>query len=287
MRKFLVIVPLLILSSLAALAQEEAPQAEPADTTADARILQVAVTLKLRQDQVQAILPLLRAAEERVQQRKEALDGIWERSQQAFESVAASTMSRQEPDARSLATVERAKEQHAKIMEQTDADLDKIADQVRAKLDKTQLALLETPEAREARADNRARFNGAPSLSAYLARYLGGMRALEPEEYDTLRVAMGLRLAEALVAPDNRLYNNAVADVLRLMDIVRRMTDAEYAQRRAELPAAIARALGLQEQALVAAAPVSLEDFMEFLSNPRSKDVLAKWQAPPALGVEQ
>ncbi|MEN6641858.1 MAG: hypothetical protein ABFE08_05375 [Armatimonadia bacterium] len=273
-----------------AMAQEEAEEgannATPAVTASGAaveaqvRALAIVQTLGLKPEQIQVIQPLLAAAQDRRQQRTEALDALWERSRASLEAADAALVAGRQPDRRAVAAVEKALNSHRQIMDGADADFEKIGEQVLSKLDREQLGLVETIQQADARSSNLERFDGAPSLAHYLARYAIGMRALLPEEYDALRVAMGLRLAERLVAPDSRLFNQAVNDVLRIMDSVRRLSDAEFAQREAELPQAIARSLRLRDAA-VDTPPVTHREFMLFVTNPETSAALAKLAPPP------
>ena len=288
MRKLcLLLIPLIFtLCFSVAMAQEEAEDdadvaAPPAVTASGAvieaqvRALAIVQILGLKSEQIQVILPLLAAAQDRRQKRTEALDALWERSKATIESVDAALVAGRRADRRGVAAVEKTLKSHRQIMDNGDADLERIGEQVLSKLARDQLAMVQTTQQADARADSLERFDGAPSLAHYLARYAMAMRALQPDEYDVLRVAMGLRLAERLVAPDSRLFNQAVGDVLRILDTVRRMSDAEFDQKAAELPQAIARALRLRD-AGQDLPPVTHREFMLFVTNPESGVVLAK-----------
>lgn len=291
----LLVLTLCFTVAMAQEAGEEEGAAPPVATASGAaieaqvRALAIVQTLGLKPEQIQVILPLLAAAQDLRQKRTEALDALWERSKATLETVDAAMLARRQPDRRAVTAVEKTLNSHRQIMNDADADFERIGEQVLAKLDRDQLAMVETIQQADARAANLERFDGAPSLAHYLARYAIGMRALLPEEYDALRVAMGLRLAERLVAPDSRLFNQAVGDVLRILDTVRRMNDAEFAQRETELPQAIARSLRLRDDA-GDLPPVTHREFMLFVTNPESSVAVsrlasgaaAEGAAPPA-----
>lgn len=278
-----------------AVAQEEAEEADQAPVASQAgaqleaqvRVLAVVQTLGLEPAQAQVILPLLAEAQTRRQSRTQALDALWEQSQASLEAADAALVAGRRANRRAVSAVEKALERHRRIMDDTDADLEKIGQDVLSKLNRDQAAMIETVQQAEARATNLERFEGAPSLAHYIARYAVAMRSLLPDEYAALRVAMGLRLAERLVAPDSRLFNSAVTDSLRIMDTVRRLSDAEFAQREEGLPQAIGRALQLRDAGAGDWPPVRYREFMYFVASPQSVTVLTKLAGAAAAPAEE
>jgi len=282
---------LLLLSSGLGWAQGQpappaAPTAEdPLQLIADARILYVARTLNLRADQVAKIIPLLNQAQARMQARTATLDSLWGRGQGSIATVDQSLMAGTAPDRATQNAVAGVVAGHDQARANADGDLERIAGQVLAVLDQPQLASVETLQERQGQQRNEERFSGTADLAAYVGRYAAGMRQLQPEEYDLLRVPMGLRLAQLLVAPNAPGYNRAVGDMLRILDSVRRLTDADFAQAEPNLPVSVAQALGLPEETVAQSHPVSFDDLMALVSNPRTATLLQTFKAEPAMEV--
>jgi len=272
---------------VAGLAQNQAGQTTtpPALVAENARVLYVARTLRLRQDQVAKIIPLLNQAQTRLQQRNAALDDLWVQNQPAFGTVTQALVAGKQPPGNAAGAVARATSAHDNARSASDADLERMAEQILAVLDKQQLANVETLRQVRAQEQNQQRTASTASIVAEIQRYAVAMRQLLPDEYDTLRVPMALRLAALLVAPDQRNFNNAVSGVLRILDSVRRLTDAQFAEAQPQLPRNIARALGLPEEAATEGRPVSFNDLMLFVTCERTVALLGSYKADPPMEV--
>ncbi|MBU0606330.1 MAG: hypothetical protein KKI08_00535, partial [Armatimonadetes bacterium] len=166
-----------------------------------------------------------------------------------------------------------------------DRDLEQIGAQVLQFLDKQQIAGVQTLREIRAVEQVQQRNAGAVVVVADIERQATGMRQLLPEEYDALRVTMALRLAGELVDPSQRAFNNTVAAMLRILDSVRRLTDAQFAQAQPLLRASIARQLGLPQDVVPPGRPVSFSDFMTFVSYDRTAMLLVSFKADPAMEV--
>lgn len=289
MRRVLLLLSL-IFPCVAGLAQTQAGDAtaataSAADLAENARVLYVARTLRLRQDQVAKIIPLLNQAQARIQQRDATLDDLWTRNQAAFNAADQALVLGRRPVQNALNAVGRAITAHDNARSSSDADLEQLADQMLSLLDKQQLANVETLRQIRAQEQNQQQVAGASGIAAEIQRYAVAMRQLLPDEYDALRVPMGLRLAALLVAPNQRNYNNAVAGVLRVLDSVRRLSDAQFSDALPLMQRSIARALGLPEATAFSGRPVSFDDFMVFVACPRTVDLLASFKADPPMEV--
>lgn len=264
------------------LAQSQTP-ASPADLETDARILRVARTLQLSQAQLDQIKPLLTTAGTVLQQQKASYDDLWQKGQETLQAADRALEAGRQADRNTLNAAEATDRGQKTTAATTDQQMGRLGNEALALLTRTQQALVETPEQRDRRQASLARFEGAPTVAAHIAHYAIVMHDLRPEEYGTMRVAMALRLAEGLVPPRDRLYNQAVADVLRILDAVRQLQDAKLAEQAPTLDQSVANALRLPVAA--AATPVSYEDFMFFITSPRSLTALAAFK--PAQEVAQ
>ncbi|MEI6499424.1 MAG: hypothetical protein WCP21_00195, partial [Armatimonadota bacterium] len=280
MKRVLVIVPLLL--TALAFAQDQ-PKPPATDLAAEIPLLRVARTLKLRQPQVDQVKGALQQVAQARTRRQEALDAIAAEALTSLTNVDNALIADRRPVKADLNAAEKAAREHKAARAQVDKAVDDAVEQVLKILDRNQTELIETVQQERARDDNRARFNGADNLAEYLSRYIVAMRQLLPDEYESLRVAMGLRLAGLLVAPSDQRYNAAVADVLRVLDTVRRMTDAEFSQREGDMTQAVARALRLADDAAGPPRPVSRADFFDFVASPFTLQALESFEPAPPL----
>jgi len=289
-RAFLSVFLLLPLALGVAWGQPADPPADaaaltPAQVAASARILYVARMLRLRTDQVAATIPLLNQAQVRIKQRDAALDDLWARDEASFVALNGALLTGQAPARNVLANVDRAVAAHDDARANSDADLEQIGGEILKLLDPQQLANVETLREVQALAQSRQRSAGPAMIVADIARAAVAMRLLLPDEYEALRVAMALRLAIPLVVPEDRNYNNTVGAILRLLDTVRRLTDAQFAQAQPQLRASIARELGLPQEAIPVAHPVNFDDFMFFVASEQTATLLGSFHAEPAMEV--
>ena len=239
----------LVLAALccaAALAQGD-PAPLPVPLDAQVQVLRLARALKLRQDQLDQLKPVLEQVKVAREQLKAAQDALWAKSQDDLGEVDRAMVAGNKPPRNAVAAVDRTAAANRAALGVFDRAVDAAVVAALKVLDKPQAGLVETRQQRAARTEATGHFGGCASLSEYLAAYMVAMRKLLPDEYENLRVAMSLRLAEELLPANDRRYNSAVADVVRIMDTVRRMSDADFADREADLPAAVGRSLGLRE----------------------------------------
>lgn len=283
MMRVLAIIPLLLCCAYAS--AQELPALSGADLGEQLAVLRVARTLKLRQDQVDQLKPWLQQIREARDKRLLALDALAEGGIPAITNVDKALMADRKAAKADLNTADSTAREHRAAFAATDKVVEAAVDAAFKVLDKNQTRLVETRAQQQARTRDAARYAGASSLAEYLTGYASAMRKLEPDEYDVLRSAMGLRLAGLLVAPRDPRYNAAVAGVLRVLDGVRRMSDAEYAQGAASLAQTVARALGLPAQAAVVQQAISYDDFSSFISSEGTLAALAVYKPAPPLEV--
>jgi hypothetical protein len=262
---------------------QQAPSATPVDIGAQIAVLRVARALNLRQDQVEQLKPWLQQIKLAREQQKLALDALAQTAIPAIANVDRALIARQKPAAGDVNVAERAAREQKAAFAATDRVIDATVAAAYKLLDASQARLVESASQQETRLRNAPRSGGGPAER--IAEYASAMRRLSPQEYDALRGAMGLRLAELLVSPEDRRYNNAVADVLRILDGVRRMSDAEYAQRSAALSETIARSLGLPARAAESKQPISYSEFADFIAGKATLDALAVYKPAPPLEV--
>lgn len=282
MRWSLMIAFLLLSLGLAA-AQEGTPAtqpsvADPLQLIEDARIMYVARELRLRADQVQKIIPLLNKAQERIAQRKQALDDLWVKGQATLAAVDQAMIAGNQPNRAMQNAAEKLVTNHDGAIQDANKDLDALAGQVLAVLDKQQLARVEGRAAGQRPNDNSG-------LIDDIGAYVSAMRGLLADEYDTLRVPVALQLAGRLVSPDANGFNDAVGAVLRLMDAVRQRSDAQFAQDQLNMRQIVARALGLRDERPTAAFTVSYDDLTDFVTNPRTATLLTQFKPEPPMEV--
>jgi hypothetical protein len=287
---FLITLPLLSLG-LALAQPPQPPPPQPATPGADkpqqlvenARILYVARELRLRQDQLQKLLPLLAEAQDAIQQRNATYDDLWAKGQSAFVAVDGAVIAGRQTPQTNINALQRVIAASDAARKQADEQVQRIANQLLALLDKQQLTHLELPQQQGAgQGQQEAR---DLQIAQDIARYASAMRQLLPDEYDSLRVAMALRLAERLVAPDQQGFDNMVGNVLRILDTVRRLNDAEFAQREPQLPVSVAQALRLPLPQPNEVRPVSWDDVMVFVTSPATVGLLETFKADPAMEV--
>ncbi|MGE5532195.1 MAG: hypothetical protein ACM3VW_08785 [Bacteroidota bacterium] len=262
---------------------QQAPPAAPVDFGAQIAALRVARTLNLRQDQVDQLKPWLQQIIQARDQQKLTLDTLAATAVPAIVNVDRALIAGRKPAAADVNAADRAAREQKAAFAATNRVIDAAVSAAYKLLDAGQARLVESQSQQESRLRNASRAAGG--AADRLAEYASAMRRLSPQEYDALRGAMGLRLAELLVSPDDRRYNNAVADVLRILDGVRRMSDAEYAERGAVLSQTIARTLGLPEGASESAQPISYSEFADFIAGKATMDALAVYKPAPPLEV--
>jgi hypothetical protein len=272
----------LLLYCALALAQQP-PATAPADIPGQVAALRVARTLNLRQDQVDQLKPWLQQITQARDQQKLTLDTLGATAIPAITNVDRALIAGHKPAAADVNAADRAAREQKAAFAATNRVIDAAVSAAYKMLDANQARLVESQSQQEARLREASRAAGG--AADRLAEYASAMRRLTPQEYDALRGAMGLRLAELLVSPDDRRYNNAVADVLRILVGVRRMSDAEYTERGAVLPQTIARALGLPEAQSESARPISYSEFSDFVAGKATMDALAVYKPAPPLEV--
>lgn len=275
-----------LLLCLAAAAQQAA---EPTTAQLSGQIasLRVARTLKLRADQVAQLRPLLQQVAEARARRLARLDELWGKYEQSLRQVDGALVAGQQAPKAAVAAAEEADKTYHAALDETDDAIAAIVDKVAALLDREQAKAVESAQQQRNRLRNAERLGGAADLAEHIATYAIAMRELSAEDYDGLRGAVGMRLAGLLVPPADRRFNNAVADVLRVLDTVRRMADADFARNSAQLPEAVGRALGLQAAAGGSRFPVTYDDFFDFVAREQTPAALDLFQPFPPLEVNQ
>lgn len=274
----------LALSCLTAFAQN-APDLTTKDLVAQIGPLRVARTLQLREDQMAQMQPILAQVKAAREALKAAQDAIFARTGQSLARADQALQVGQRATQADLNAADRASRDNKAALADMDKAVNQAADQVYKLLDRDQLKLVETQQQQRARNQDDTHSGGA-SLANTITGYVVAMRQLLPEEYNSLRVAMGLRLAGLLVSPDNPNYNTAVGDVLRVMDTVRQMSDADFAQRQAELPQAIGRALRLNVAAAGPTAAISYDQFVDFVAGDQTAQALAAYVPASPKGAQ-
>ena len=285
MKRLVLFLGVMVLAT-AAFAQEAADLSTK-DLVAQIGPLRVARTLKLRQDQVAKITPLLEQVKAAREAQKTGQDAILARAGSALARVDQALLRGQRPLQGDITIAQRAGQENRTLLAATDRAIDAAAQQVYALLDAEQAQLIESPQQQQQARQAEAARAKDTAMAGYIGNYVAAMRKLAPQEYDTLRVAMALRIAGMLVSPDNRNFNVAVNDALRLMDTVRGMSDADFAQRAAELPQAVGRALRLNVSVdtPLPAGQMSYGSLTDFVAGDQTLEALAAYvPAPPLEG---
>jgi hypothetical protein len=260
------------------------PDLATKDIVAQIGPLRVARKLQLRADQVAQIKPALEQVKAARETQKTAQDEIFARAGESIQRVDQALQAGRKAPQADVTAADRAARESKAAVAATDKAVDDAAQQIYGMLDKDQAKLVETQQQKRAR-DREAGRAGGAGLAQNITTYVVAMRKLLPEEYDSLRVAMGLRLAGLLVSPDSQGFNTAVGDTLRVMDTVRGMSDADFAQREEQLPQAIGQALRLTTAPSVASAAISYDQFVDLVAGEQTLEALAAYvPAPPLEG---
>ena len=253
----------------------------------DLRLLHVARTLDLSQDQVQKMVPLLQAVQERLKEQTTSDDAVWKEAQASITAVNQAWEKAQKADRTAKDEADKAAKAHQQALQATDKDIAAKAQQILGLLDKgKQLPLIETEQQQAARLENLARYEGSPSLAHYMARPIMALRRMRRNEYRVLRIAIALRLAQLVAPPNGPQFAGLVNGLLRIEDTVRRMSDADYAKYSPDLPSAIVTALRLPSEALGTQAQVTRDDFLFFVRSPRTVELLQTYKPTPPKGGE-
>jgi hypothetical protein len=248
----------------------------------DVRVLRLADTLDLTQDQLNALQPLLKRAQEALIERDKRLDEAWKSYGDGVTAANTAGDANRLPDGAAKTQADAANKAHDDIMGDThQALLDAANDFVQA-LSPDQRSRIEAPRDADLRQASIQRFHGAPSMADYMAREVAVLRRLLPDEYATVRVPMAMRLSLILVTIDDAAFAGMVSQLLGIEDTVRRMTDAEFTRYRPQLPSVIAQALRLPPTALGGGGLITEDEIISFFANPRTVEILSSFKPTPA-----
>ncbi len=274
----LLLVPLLLLFLLSGSAAWCTPEEDAKRLDEELYVLDIARTLNLTQAQCQALIPVVEEIQTAFKARDAGIEDIWKQTKDAIEAVNKAWETRTAPDPTSKATADQAEGLHRSIIEATRQAVDRAAEKARAVLTAEQRALIETPQQAELRRSNQAMYQGANSLAEYLARDIAALRQLREEEYEAARVALAMNLATRVTAIQDPGFRVALNQALDLEDTWRRMPDAEFNRREDGLPELLAQFLQTPEDPQVLQAPVTLDEFLRFLTSPYTAELLKSYQ---------
>lgn len=281
MKQLLFLLGFILLAT--AVPAQEAPTLTVNDLVAQIGALRVARTLQLRSEQVVQIKPVLEQVQAAREAQKAAQDAIYAQAGPGLARVDQALQIGQRPQQADLNAAAQAARDNKAAVAATDRAIDTAVQQVYRLLDQNQAKLVETRQQQQARERQSSSRLGDANLANHITGYVVAMRKLLPEEYDSLRVAMGLRLAGLLVSPDNQNFNTAVGDVLRVIDTVRQMSDADFAQRQEQLPQAVGRALRLNVAAAGPSVAITYGEFADFVAGEQTLEALAAYVPAPAM----
>lgn len=257
-----------------------APTALTVDS--DIQVLRVARTLNLTADQIAALTPLLQKAQDLTAARQKDLDALWASAKASITAVSEAWTDNQQPDRNAKAAADRAANDYQALEAQYNQDVEALMRQFGQLLTRQQGALVIMPSAAQQRLDNQRRLQGAASLADYMAHEIIVMRTLLAPEYDTLRTAVAMRLAERVLPPDDPGYPDVVNQLLRIEDTVRRMNDVQFAQNEGRVAQVIGDTLNLPPSARSQDNALYYSDLRAFLVNPSTAGLLKLYT--PAAG---
>lgn len=249
----------------------------------DFQALRVAGIIGLTAAQATALLPLLQQAQDVLKTRQTSLDAAMARAEAPISAVNRAWERGLDARAADLAAADEAALAHSRAMDDAETALKGIGDQVMALLTDDQRALIETSEQAQVRASNRILYDGRDSLVEFIASDVALLRDVEAEEYAAARVTVAMNLATKISTVEAPDFPVIVNRVLRVGDVVRRLSDADYDALRDDLPGRVGQALELGPDMLPVDVPVRAEDFRHFLTYARTAELLQGYSpAAPA-----
>jgi hypothetical protein len=281
----LVGVVLLLLGRPPAWSQSLSPALQ---AVSDLTVLRVARTLDLRADQIAALTPVLQQAQDVAKQRQSLLDQAWAKYGDALKAVNTAVESNNRPDPQLKLQADDAAKAHQDIVEGAHGVLLGLLDEMVKVLDDGQRALIAPPHDAAKPQAGGAQPSPAANPAELMAHQIALTRRLAPNDYDTVRVALAMRLALLVVPYEDNGFPGLVTGILNVEDTVRRMSDAEFTTAQRDLPANIAKFLGLRTTAEGARPAISVDDALAFLSSPQTMALLKDYkpgQPPPHQGA--
>lgn len=285
MRRIILLITVIWLASLSGAWSQLPATAPKAETTVrlveSIRVLRVARTLNLSSQQIEQIQPLLAVVQEILQQEKASADELWQQASAAIEAVCEAWEAGDPAPLAELDLANQASITYYQLRQVVDDRVAIQAGEIARLLTPAQRALIETGAQQQA----EAAAAGASGPATGIATTLNALRFVRPGDYQVLRLAVALRLAEEVLPPDHGDYYAVVREIMGLADSVRQMTDAQYAQQAPQLAAVVAESLQLIEPLPAEPLPVPLNEYLLFVSSPLTAELLKTYvAAPPAEG---
>lgn len=256
-----------------------------AELDAELQALRVARGLDLRQDQIDALPPLLQQAQEALTAEKTKLAETWKTYKDGIAAVNVAWEKGAEPDAAAKEQADEALKAYQATIAATRLALQGLVTSMVGLLDDGQAEQIQTAQDRAADSEDRERFGGDATLAEYMARQIMVLRQLPPGEYGTVRSPIAVHLALFVLPLDNPAFLDVARQVLDLEDTVRNMTDAQFARDRAGLAPEIAQRFRLPAPAAPDSQPLTVDDLLAFVTNPKTAEYLKAYKpAPPQPG---
>jgi hypothetical protein len=282
----LVGVVLLLLGRPATWAQSLSPALQ---AVSDITVLRVARTLGLRAEQITALTPLFQQAQEVAKQRQSRLDAAWAQYGDALKAVNTAVEGNTQPDPQLKLQADEAAKAYQQTLDEAHGELLSLLDEMVKLLEPRQRALIAAPRDAARPPAEVAQLPPTANPTEYMAHQIALTRRLAPDEYDTVRVPLAMRMALLLVPYEDNGFPGLATGILNVEDTVRRMSDAEFTTAQRDLPANIAKFLGLRTPAEAASAAISVDDALAFLSSPQTMTLLKDYkpgQPPPDQGAQ-
>lgn len=248
----------------------------------DVQILRTVRALNLTSEQLDRVLQL----NARVMEEREELAALRERTwaeyQDEIEAVLEAWMEGEAPSSRD----KRAADNAVDRVNGAQADFERArrsaAESLYAGLSAEQRRVVESPGAADERLARTSRMGGTERPGEYVLSELDAIRDLMPDEFRMLATAEAGRIARAIVGPDAANLEQMTGAVLGVLQEVYAWPPDRYREQRAELPAQIEAALGIEGAG--ERAPVPWEELMRLTGSTRTAAVVA--QIRPAGGGE-
>ncbi len=282
----------LVVGSAPAQAQRSAEAA--ASEYEAVEILLMARYLQLTQEQARAIVPIATEAAAAKAAFIKELDAQYEAGAKTLEQVIAAWAAGKPAGAKPQEAADAILDKYDQSRHACDAAVMGATDKMMELLSAKQQRLVETPEETERR-EARAAARGIVPPAEYVVSQFEIARSLEPADYRAIRVLfardMAMHVIVTLDLPDNALQPIA-RTLLRMMDGLMRVSNAEFADLRPELADEVAARLRLPEAPEAVPPRLSLGQLDELLSKPATAKLLGQMQfsvaevpPPPLYGL--
>lgn len=245
----------------------------PAHLWRDAHILWTATTLALSREQAQHIASLLTELQARLEATRTERAQLWHQGAEAVTAVVGAWIAGRQPAAQERAVADDVADRAANLTAQDEAAISAAIVAVQQALSPEQVALFETAEEAEMRAEALMRYEGAPSLADYIVAQVDAHRELMPDEYVAVRLADAARVADKIADPRQPVYDEVFEAVLRLFDQVSNWHDEQYHAARPTLPDRVRQYLQITEDRRLTALPH--DEFRAWLKDARTPVCLA------------